>query len=110
MVSKLMERFNGASAENLPIDGALIKMKAYTISGKLGLTEFKALNGWLDRLKKRYGITCMAVCGKSVAVSDESVEHWVEEMLPPLVESFECWDVFKVDETGLFTNSWPLKP
>ena len=49
MESKLMVWFNGTPAENLPTDGTLMKMNASSISGKLGLTEFKASNGWLDR-------------------------------------------------------------
>lgn len=109
MESKLMEWFNGARAENIPIDGALIKMKASTISLKLGLTDFKASNGWLDRFKKRHGITCRAVCGESAAVSDESVEHWKEEVLPSLLEGFESRDIYNVDETGLFYQLMPSK-
>ncbi|XP_049832850.1 tigger transposable element-derived protein 6-like [Schistocerca gregaria] len=50
-----------------------------------------------------------AVCGESAAVSDESVEHWKEEVLSPILEGFESGDVYNVDETGLFYQLMPTK-
>ena len=41
-------------SKSIPIDGTFIKEKAMTYAKELGVTNFKASDGWLGRWKKRY--------------------------------------------------------
>jgi centromere protein B len=46
------------SSENIPINGHVLWEKATKIALRQKIENFKASNGWLERFKKRHGITC----------------------------------------------------
>ena len=48
--------FCRARAKNIPISGPIIQEKAIVFAKELEITDFKSLNGWLDRWKERYSI------------------------------------------------------
>lgn len=41
----------------MPITGPIIKAKAEIIAEKLGISEFKASDGWLEKFKQRHNIS-----------------------------------------------------
>ncbi len=43
--------------KGLPFSGELLKVLAKTCADKLGVLNFKASNGWLDRFKKRHNLS-----------------------------------------------------
>jgi len=47
--------FLAKRSQNIPIDGSMIKEKALSYTKELGVSsDFRALDGWLHRWKKRY--------------------------------------------------------
>lgn len=50
--------------QNLPLSGPLIKEKAIAYAEMLGIDDFQASSGWLDKFKKRHGITKFNVIKK----------------------------------------------
>ena len=86
-----------------------MKEKGTEIAKKLDISDFKASNGWLDRFRKRYGISYRQISGESEAVDKSSVSTWLTQMLPPLIEKFSPKDVFDADEFGLFFKLMPDK-
>jgi hypothetical protein len=64
--SRIFEWFCQARARNLPITGEQVKAKALLVANSLNPDKaFKASNGWLDRFKKRYQISCKVLSGES---------------------------------------------
>ena len=67
---------------------------------KRGINNFKASEGWLDKVKKRHGIVGKNLSGEAAAVDKILVKNWMEE-LPDILKEYEMKDVFNCDETGL---------
>jgi hypothetical protein len=57
-------------------DGNHLKEKALHITACLGITNFPASNGWIDRFKRRPDIVYRIVLGESRSVASETVEAW----------------------------------
>ena len=57
-------------------DGPTLCQQAKDIAERLGITTFKASNGWLEKWKLRHNIKRMTVCGESGEVRGEIVESW----------------------------------
>lgn len=102
------EWFVNTRAANLPVDGKLLREKALHIATRLGIDNFTASNGWIDRFKKRHNIVYNTVCGESRSVDGATVEDW-KNRLPSLVQEYEPRNIFNADETGLFYNLLPSK-
>src|SRR5262245_21037394 len=53
-------------SQNIPIDGPTIQVKALDFAKQLGYQEgeFKASRGWLNRFKKRHGISFRRIQGE----------------------------------------------
>ena len=105
----LLEWFHEARGANLPISGPIVCEKAQEIAGRLGVDDFKASTGWLDRFKKRHGIVYRQISGEAEAVSDTDVAAWTEKTLPMLLSGYELENVYNADEFGLFYKLMPDK-
>lgn len=53
----LFEWFMQACSRNSPINGAILSEKGLEISLSLGLKDFTASNGWIDKSHKIYNLT-----------------------------------------------------
>lgn len=104
----LIQWFREMRASNLPISSELFKEKALSLSSKMGIEDFSASWGWLEKLKRRHGLTNHCLSGESAAVEDSSVDEWMAD-LPDLIKSFDAKNIFNCDETGLFYRLLPNK-
>lgn len=86
--------------------GDSLKEKASEFSKLLGNPNFRCSNGWLDRFKKRHGITFKKVCGEGGSVSEKVCEEW-REILKDLIKDYHPDNIFNADESGLFFKSLP---
>ena len=53
----------------------------------MGISEFKASNGWLQKWKQRYNIKQVSICGESGDVQGDTVTSW-KEHLPEIVSGY----------------------
>ncbi|XP_054724897.1 tigger transposable element-derived protein 6-like [Uloborus diversus] len=56
--------FSAIGGKNIPVSGVLLQEKAKEVADSLGLQNFKASNGWLEKFKLRHNVTFKTVCGK----------------------------------------------
>ena len=103
---KVWKWFNLARAQNLPVSGPMIQQQALDFAKKLGKTDFKASNGWLESFKKRHNISSAIACGESASVDPTTVSDWTAK-LPELCRGYSRNDIFNMDETGLFFRALP---
>ncbi|GBM58032.1 hypothetical protein AVEN_170640-1 [Araneus ventricosus] len=81
---------------------------AKELAGALGIENFSASNGWLDRFRIRKNITFRPLCGEAADVDSSSCEYWLER-LPLLLAGYDGKDIFNIDETTLFFRALPNK-
>ena len=79
----------------------MVQEYAKKVTRKLGKTEFKASNGWLESFRKRHQVVFNELCGESSDVNSETVEEWVAK-LPSIIQGYEPQNIANGDETGLF--------
>ena len=83
----------------------MLQEEALIIVSNLGINNFKASNGWLQRFKDRNNIKQLVVSGESGDVNEETVAAWRERLIKTipwrmkLVVSFEHCP----------TNPWPMQ-
>ena len=70
---------------DLPLNGVLLKEKALIFADKLGLKNFNASDGWLDRFRERHGIKFSAIHGESKSVNENVVNDWIMNKLPNII-------------------------
>jgi hypothetical protein len=104
----LYKWFISARDKNVPISGDILMKKADFFAKELGISDFKASSGFIDRFKTRRGIVCKVVCGESAGVSQPTVIDW-KNKLPDLISEYEPHNIFNADETGLFFKCEPNK-
>ncbi|XP_060855630.1 tigger transposable element-derived protein 4-like [Metopolophium dirhodum] len=100
--------FINCRSKSLPISGPIIQTEATKLAEKLGISDFKASNGWLDRFKRRHNIVCKQINGEANDVNQDTVENWKRKLLV-LIKGYEAKDIYNADETGLFFRGIPTK-
>lgn len=103
-----LEWFGKIRSQNVPASGPMIQVKALEFAAELGIGDFKASNGWLERFRKRHGINFRAICGESSSVNMEIVENW-QEKIPSIIDGYAPENILNADETGLFFRALPDK-
>ena len=98
--------FSSIRAKNLPISGPIIQEKASKFAVDLGLTDFKASNGWLESWKSRHSVKGLKVSGESAGVDPATVDDY-KKRLPSITSGFRSTDIFNCDETGLYYRALP---
>ncbi|XP_052791892.1 tigger transposable element-derived protein 4-like [Mya arenaria] len=93
--------FMDACARLVTVSGPLIQTKAKKYAEELGLTEFKASNGWLESFLTRHNIVFKKQGGERGEVNPTTVAKWLDQ-IPSLCEGYSPEDIFNMDETGLF--------
>ena len=74
-----------AVLQNIHPMGPLLCEKAKEIPDILGVHNFRASKGWLDRCKKRYNLKKMKIIGEAGNVRGEMVDSW-KERIPELLQ------------------------
>ena len=87
-----------AVSKNIFPDGPQLAEKARAIASRLGVEDFKASNGWLDRWKKEHHLRKMTISGESGEVSGLTVDSW-KERLPEIVQGYSSEDVCNLEST-----------
>jgi len=60
----LMAWFTQCRQNNIPISGPILKEKFKLFATNLGITNFQASEGWLEKFKKRHDLFFKKVCGR----------------------------------------------
>lgn len=68
--------FRQAREKSIPLSGPILQGKSLEFANQLGLTDFKASNGWLDKFKARHSIKAFKVSGESAGVDKEIVNEY----------------------------------
>jgi len=97
-----------SNANKVPISGPLIQGFALEVALSMGLVNFKASNGWLEKFNKRYDIRFNSYAGEASDVNEEVVNNWVSR-IDDLTVGFNQKDIFNFDETGLLYKILPKK-
>ena len=91
-------------------DRALVfKTKAIESAKKINVENFKASDGWLDHLKKRFNVSLETVSGESNACTDEMVAPWEQTTLPAILPKYDLNQIYNADEFGLLYRAQPNK-
>ncbi|XP_053831934.1 tigger transposable element-derived protein 4 [Vidua macroura] len=104
----LMKWYRIAECLNVPVNGPMLRLKANDFAQKLGHSDFKCSNGWLDRFKSRYGLVFRAQpveATASPAVGAPTL--WYQNVLPCYLNDYQAKNVFYVQETGLLYQMLP---
>jgi len=102
------ERFVSVGEKNRRVSDSMVQEYAKKFGKKLGKTEFKAYNGWLESFRKRHPIVFNELCGESSDVNSETIEEWVAK-LPSIIQGYEPENIANGDVTGLFFRAPPNK-
>lgn len=95
-----------ARVNNLPISGPLLKEKALELASKVGLNDFKASNGWLQKFKERHQISYKNTYRVAEKVKQCIVTEWLGQV-KELINAYDKRDIFNCDEVGLFYRISP---
>jgi hypothetical protein len=98
--------FEMAGSRNMCVTGWQLQSKAREMAARLGLSDFKGSNGWLQKFKSRFGIVFRRIGGELGSVDMETVDNW-KSRLPDVLASYEPRNIFNCDETALFFRALP---
>ena len=96
-----------ARSRNVPVNGPTLCLKAELLARELGKDDFKATDGWLNRWKKRYGLTFTKLQGEAAEADEASADDWRKEHIPALLQTHSHDDIFNADETGFYYRALP---
>ncbi|NXT18680.1 TIGD4 protein, partial [Syrrhaptes paradoxus] len=103
----LMKWYRVAQCLDVPVNGPMLRLKANDFAQKLGHSDFKCSNGWLDRFKSRYGLVFRAQPVEAAAATTvDAPTFWYQNVLP-YVNDYEPKNVFCIQETGLLYQMLP---
>ncbi|GBM94269.1 Tigger transposable element-derived protein 6 [Araneus ventricosus] len=100
----VLEWFKTVREKKISVSGPMIQHKAKELADALGVENFSASNGWLDRFRIRNNITFRLLCREVAHVDPSLCEDW-QERLPLLLAGYDDEDIFNMDETALFLRA-----
>ncbi|KRX13014.1 Tigger transposable element-derived protein 4 [Trichinella nelsoni] len=74
----------------------------------MGISDFKALNGWINRFRQSHGLVYRIVRGEVAGVNMYRVDTW-KDRLQILLNDYRPDNVFNADEIDLFYHILPDK-
>ncbi|XP_074677520.1 tigger transposable element-derived protein 4 [Strix aluco] len=104
----LMKWYSIAQCLNVPVNGPMLRLKANDFAQKLGHSDFKCSNGWLDRFKSRHGLVFRAQPVEAAATTAvDAPALWYQNVLPYYLNDYQPKNVFYIQETGLLYQMLP---
>ncbi|KFO70389.1 Tigger transposable element-derived protein 4, partial [Cuculus canorus] len=91
----------------VPVSGAMLRLKANDFAQKLGHSEFRCSNGWLDRFKSRNGLVFRAQPAETAAAALGAPALCYRDVLPHCLNDYQPKNVFYLQETGLLYQMLP---
>ncbi|XP_065284391.1 tigger transposable element-derived protein 6-like [Dermacentor albipictus] len=101
--------FVEARASNVPLSGSIVQQKALNYACLLGIDDFKASIGWLNRFKARHNIVGKVLCGESMSADVDGAAAWKASNMAGILSNFAPADIYNADETGLFYEMLPAR-
>ncbi|KAM7281320.1 tigger transposable element-derived protein 4-like, partial [Ixodes scapularis] len=98
-----------AWASKIPISGPLLREQGLALALRMGLVDFTASDGWIDKFKKRHGLVFKTVSGESAGVNTDVIESWQETRLQEILRDYQPADIYNADECGLVFKCLPNK-
>nr|XP_022914667.1 tigger transposable element-derived protein 6-like [Onthophagus taurus] len=102
------EWFVKAKNQNIAVSGSFVKKKAKEIAEKLGVSTFKASDGWLQKWRLRNNVAFKCISGEAADVNEEGINEFMKK-LPTFLLGYRPEDIFNADESGLFFRALPNK-
>ena len=103
-------------ANNLPVNGTVVKEKAIGYAKELQIEGFTASNGWFERWKTRFNVSFKAIAGEEKSVTPEMTSSWLETYLPTILSRYDLKYMTFITQTnwGFFIRhfqprQWSLK-
>ncbi|NXF03129.1 TIGD4 protein, partial [Smithornis capensis] len=104
----LVRWYRIAQCLKVPVNGPMLRLKANDFAQKLGHSDFKCSNGWLDRFKSRYGLVFRAQPVEAAATATvDAPTLWYQNVFPCYLNDYQPQNVFHVQETGLLYQMLP---
>jgi len=94
--------------KRVPLSLAILRQKALQVAEHLGITDFAASNGFIQRWAPRHGLVSLALHGSGASANVEEAD----ERMAAIRQQFEGVDVeptYNVDETGLLYRGLPSR-
>jgi hypothetical protein len=73
--------FQEVRKHNIFVSGPVIRAKALEYATDLGIEEFKASDGWLEKFKIRHNIKFKQICGESASFEPSVANNWEENIV-----------------------------
>jgi hypothetical protein len=89
--------FKQTRSRGVPVSGPCLLTQAQELATELGFENFNPSTGWLDRFKKRKGITCKAISRESASVSTETTDAWKTKNIPELMQKYDLSQIYNAD-------------
>lgn len=104
---KLLEWYNEAKQDGIPISGPTLMEKAKSIAKELNL-EFTPTSGWFGRWKNRNGITLKVSKSNDPAMNFNKISvHWRRYTFTKLLREFYLENIWFLDSLWLLSKALP---
>jgi hypothetical protein len=107
MEAALTTWFIDARTRDKPISGPIQEEKDKDLAQALQEPDFNATSGWLSRWKTRNNIVYKQLHGEKKDSDFTAADHWVTNVLPNLLETYQPQDKYNADEKGLYYRTLP---
>lgn len=96
-------------AKKIALSGDIVRQKALNYACLLGIDDFKASVGWLNRFKSRHSIIGKVLCGEAASADSDGAAAWMSASLAGILNDYSPSDIYNADETGLFYEMLPTR-
>ena len=88
--SALLSWFKKARANNIPVSGPVLRLKAEEFAKHMGLYDWTCSEGWVRRFTARHDITFRKISGERSSVDECATGSWVSDVLLPTLNEYEA--------------------
>ena len=88
--SALLSCFKKARANNIPVSGPVLRLKAEEFAKHMGLCDWTCSEGWVRRFTARHDITFRKISGERSSVDECATDSWVSDVLLPTLNEYEA--------------------